>query len=37
MFVANFRPAIFEGWTTEILEARSRDQIGVLLSGARKG
>jgi AcrR family transcriptional regulator len=37
MFVANFRPAIFEGWTTETLEARSRAQIGVLLGGARKG
>ena len=36
-YLSNFPQAIFEGWTVEALEARSRDQIRVLLAGARKG
>jgi len=36
MFLANFRPAVFESWTVEAVQARARDQIRVLLSGARR-
>ncbi|MEO8114377.1 MAG: TetR/AcrR family transcriptional regulator, partial [Phenylobacterium sp.] len=36
-YLSNYPQAIFEGWTLEALEARSRDQIRVLLAGARRG
>ena len=35
-YLSNYPQAIFEGWTLEALEARSRDQIRILLAGARK-
>jgi len=36
-YLSNFKQAIFEGWSLEALQARSRDQIRVLLAGARRG
>jgi AcrR family transcriptional regulator len=36
-YLSNFPQAIFEGWTVEALQARSRDQIHILLAGARRG
>jgi AcrR family transcriptional regulator len=36
-YMANFRYAIFQGWSLEALQARSRDQIRILLAGARRG
>ena len=35
-YLSNYPQAIFEGWTPEALEARSRDQIRILLAGARR-
>jgi AcrR family transcriptional regulator len=35
-YLSNYPQAIFEGWSLEALEARSRDQIRILLAGARK-
>jgi AcrR family transcriptional regulator len=35
-YLSNYPQAIFEGWTLDALEARSRDQIRVLLDGVRK-
>jgi AcrR family transcriptional regulator len=35
-YLSNFPQAIFQGWTLDALEARSRDQIRILLSGARR-
>lgn len=35
-YLSNYPQAIFEGWTLQALEARSRDQIGILLAGARR-
>jgi AcrR family transcriptional regulator len=35
-YLSNYPQAIFEGWTLEALEARSRDQIRILLAGARR-
>ncbi len=35
-YLSNYPQAIFEGWTLEALESRSRDQIRILLAGARK-
>jgi AcrR family transcriptional regulator len=35
-YLSNYPLAIFEGWTLDALEARSRDQIRILLAGARK-
>ncbi len=35
-YLSNYPQAIFEGWTLEALEARSRDQIRILLAGVRK-
>lgn len=35
-YLANYDQAIFQGWTLEALEARSRDQIRILLAGAQK-
>lgn len=34
-YLSNFPQAIFEGWTVEALQERARDQIGILLAGAR--
>lgn len=36
-YLSNFPQAIFEGWSLEALQARARDQIRVLLAGARRG
>lgn len=36
-YLSNFVQAIFEGWGLEALQARSRDQIRILLAGARRG
>lgn len=36
-YLANFPQAIFEGWSLDALQSRSRDQIRILLSGARRG
>jgi AcrR family transcriptional regulator len=36
-YLSNFRQAIFGGWTLEALQARSQDQIRLLLAGARRG
>jgi AcrR family transcriptional regulator len=35
-YIYNFRPAFLEGWDIATLEARSRDQIRILVEGARK-
>src|SRR5206468_1694928 len=35
-YLSNYPQAIFEGWSLEALETRSRDQIRILLAGARK-
>jgi len=36
-YLANYPQAIFEGWSLEALQARARDQIRILLAGARRG
>lgn len=36
-FLSNFSQAIFEGWSLDALQARARDQIRILLAGARRG
>jgi AcrR family transcriptional regulator len=36
-YLSNYRQAIFEGWSLDALQARSRDQIRILLAGARRG
>jgi AcrR family transcriptional regulator len=36
-YLSNYPQAIFEGWTLEALQDRSRDQIRILLAGVRKG
>jgi AcrR family transcriptional regulator len=35
-YLSNYDQAIFQGWTIEALEERSRDQIRILLAGARR-
>jgi AcrR family transcriptional regulator len=35
-YLSNYPQAIFESWSLEALEARSRDQIRILLAGARR-
>jgi AcrR family transcriptional regulator len=35
IYRANFTHAIFDGWGLDALQARSRDQVGILLAGAR--
>jgi AcrR family transcriptional regulator len=35
-YLSNYPQAIFEGWTVEALQDRSRDQIRILLAGARR-
>ena len=36
-YLSNFPQAIFEGWSLEALQTRARDQIRILLAGARRG
>jgi AcrR family transcriptional regulator len=36
-YLANYPLAIFEGWSLDALQARTRDQIRILLAGARRG
>jgi AcrR family transcriptional regulator len=36
-YLSNYPQAIFEGWTLDALQDRSRDQIRILLAGVRKG
>ena len=36
-YLSNYKQAIFEGWSLDALQARSRDQIRVILAGARRG
>ncbi len=36
-YLANYAHAVFGGWSLEALQARSRDQIRVILAGARRG
>jgi len=36
-FLANFSQAIFEGWSLDALQARAKDQIRIVLAGARRG
>ena len=35
-YLSNYPQAIFGGWSLQALEARSRDQIAILLAGARR-
>jgi AcrR family transcriptional regulator len=36
-YLSNFPQAIFEGWSLEALQGRARDQIRILMTGARRG
>ncbi|MFN3512753.1 MAG: TetR family transcriptional regulator [Phenylobacterium sp.] len=36
-YLANFREAVFEGWSLDALQAKARDQIRVIMAGARRG
>jgi AcrR family transcriptional regulator len=36
-YLSNYEQAIFQGWALDALQSRSRDQIRILLAGARKG
>jgi AcrR family transcriptional regulator len=36
-YLSNFPQAIFQGWSLEALQARLRDQIRIILAGARRG
>jgi len=36
-YLSNFPQAIFEGWSLDALQSRARDQIRILLAGARRG
>jgi AcrR family transcriptional regulator len=36
-YLANYPQAIFGGWSLDALQARTRDQIRVILAGARRG
>jgi AcrR family transcriptional regulator len=36
-YLANYPHAIFHGWSLEALQARARDQIRIILAGARRG
>jgi AcrR family transcriptional regulator len=36
-YLSNYPQAIFEGWSLDALQARTRDQIRILLAGARRG
>jgi AcrR family transcriptional regulator len=36
-YLSNYPQAIFDDWSLEALQARARDQIRILLAGARRG
>jgi AcrR family transcriptional regulator len=36
-YTSNFPQAIFHGWSLDALQAKARDQIRILLAGARRG
>ncbi len=36
-YLANYEDAIFGGWSLDALQAKSKDQIRVILAGARRG
>ena len=36
-YLANYPNAVFGGWSLDALQARARDQIRVILAGARRG
>jgi AcrR family transcriptional regulator len=36
-YLSNYPQAIFGGWSLDALQARSRDQIRIVLAGARRG
>ena len=36
-YLANYQHAIFRGWGLDALQARARDQIRIILAGARRG
>ena len=36
-YIANYPYAIFEGWSLEALQGRAREQIRIILAGARRG
>jgi AcrR family transcriptional regulator len=36
-YLANYPEAIFQGWSLDALQAKARDQIRVILAGARRG
>lgn len=36
-YLSNYPQAIFQGWSLEALQARSRDQIRIVMAGARRG
>jgi AcrR family transcriptional regulator len=36
-YLSNYAQAIFEGWSLDALQSRARDQIRILLAGARRG
>lgn len=35
-YLANYDQAIFQNWTLDALQGRSRDQISILLGGVRR-
>lgn len=37
LYLANYPQAIFGGWSLDALQARSKDQIRIVLAGARRG
>lgn len=37
IYLSNFPQAIFEGWSLDALQSRARDQIRIILVGARRG
>lgn len=36
-YLSNYPQAIFQGWSLDALQARSRDQIRIVMAGARRG
>jgi len=36
-YLSNYPHAIFDGWSLDALQSRARDQIRILLAGARRG
>jgi AcrR family transcriptional regulator len=37
VYLSNYAHAIFDGWSLDALQGRARDQIRILLAGARRG